>query len=29
MEEVQKFLKECGVFYLATSVENQPYIRPC
>ena len=28
MEEVEKYLKECGVFYLATAVENQPYVRP-
>ena len=28
MEEVQQFLKECGVFYLATLDENQPRVRP-
>ena len=28
MEEVQKFLKECGVYYLATLDGNQPRVRP-
>ena len=28
MEEVQKFLKECGVYYLATIEGNQPRVRP-
>ena len=28
MKEVYDFLKECGVFYLATSVGNQPRVRP-
>lgn len=28
MEEVQKFLKECGVYYLATIDGNQPRVRP-
>ena len=28
MEEVQKFLKECGVYYLATVEGNQPRVRP-
>ena len=28
MEEVQKFLKECGVYYLATIEDNEPRVRP-
>ena len=28
MEEVQKFLKECGVYYLATVDGEKPRIRP-
>lgn len=28
MEEVQKFLKECGVYYLATVDGNEPKVRP-
>ena len=28
MEEVQKFLKECGVYYLATEEGNQARVRP-
>ena len=28
MEEVQQFLKECGVYYLATEEGNQPRVRP-
>ena len=28
MEEVFKFLKKCGVFYLATEEANQPRVRP-
>ena len=28
MEEVQKFLKECGVYYLATIDNNEPKVRP-
>ena len=28
MEEVYKFLKECGVYYLATVDGNQPRVRP-
>lgn len=28
MEEVQKFLKECGVYYLATIDGSQPRVRP-
>lgn len=28
MEEVYKFLKECGVFYLATTDNNKPKVRP-
>lgn len=28
MEEVFKFLKKCGVFYLATEEGNQPRVRP-
>ena len=28
MEEVQKFLKECGVYYLATVDGNEPRVRP-
>ena len=28
MEEVQKFLKECGVYYLATEEGEQPRVRP-
>ena len=28
MEEVQKFLKECGVYYLATAEGDQPRVRP-
>ena len=28
MKEVQDFLKECGVYYLATIDENTPRVRP-
>ena len=28
MKEVQEFLKECGVYYLATVEGNQPRVRP-
>ena len=28
MEEIQKFLKECGVYYLATVEGDQPGVRP-
>lgn len=28
MKEVQKFLKECGVYYLATVEGDQPRVRP-
>ena len=28
MEEVQKFLKECGVYFLATLDNDQPRVRP-
>lgn len=28
MEEVQKFLKECGVYYLATIDNDEPRVRP-
>ena len=28
MEETQKFLKECGVYYIATMDGNQPRVRP-
>ena len=28
MEEVQKFLKECGVYYLATIDGDEPRVRP-
>lgn len=28
MEEIQKFLKECGVYYLATIDNDQPRVRP-
>lgn len=28
MKEVQEFLKECGVYYLATIEGNQPRVRP-
>ena len=28
MEEVQKFLKECGIYYLATMDGDQPRVRP-
>ena len=28
MEEVQKFLKECGVYYLATIDGDKPRVRP-
>ena len=28
MEEVYEFLKNCGVFYLATEEGNQPRVRP-
>ncbi|MBO4245526.1 MAG: pyridoxamine 5'-phosphate oxidase family protein [Bacilli bacterium] len=28
MEEVQKFLKDCGVYYLATVEGDQPRVRP-
>ena len=28
MEEVQEFLKECGIFYIATVEDDQPRVRP-
>lgn len=28
MNEVYNFLKECGVYYLATIENNQPHVRP-
>ena len=28
MEEIQEFLKECGVYYLATVDNDQPRVRP-
>ena len=28
MKEVQEFLKECGIYYLATVEEDQPRVRP-
>ncbi len=28
MEEVQKFLKDCGVYYLATIENDKPRVRP-
>ena len=28
MEEIVKFLKECGVYYLATVEDNKPRVRP-
>ena len=28
MQEVYDFLKECGVYFLSTSVDGQPYVRP-
>ena len=28
MKEVQEFLKECGVYFLATTEGNQPRVRP-
>ena len=28
MKEVQEFLKECGVYYLATTEGDQPRVRP-
>ena len=28
MKEVQEFLKECGVYYLATIEDNKPKVRP-
>ena len=28
MEKALNFLKECGVFYLATAEENKPHVRP-
>ena len=28
MKEVQEFLKNCGVYYLATTEGNQPRVRP-
>ena len=28
MKEVQEFLKECGVYYLATVDNNEPKVRP-
>ena len=28
MEEVQKFLKECGIYYLATIDNDKPRVRP-
>lgn len=28
MKEVQEFLKECGVYYIATMDGNQPRVRP-
>ena len=27
IEKVEKFLKEAGVYYLATTVDNKPYVR--
>ena len=28
MQEVQNYLKECGVFYIATVDQDQPRVRP-
>lgn len=28
MQEVQEFLKKCGIYYLATIEEDQPRVRP-
>ena len=28
MNETLQFLKECGTFYLATSENGQPHVRP-
>ena len=28
MKEIQEFLKECGVYYLATIEDDQPRVRP-
>lgn len=28
MKEVLKYLKDCGIFYLATNEDNQPRVRP-
>ena len=28
MKEVQAFLKECGVFFIATTDGNEPHVRP-
>ena len=28
MKEVQEFLKQCGIYYLATLDGNQPRVRP-
>ncbi|MBQ6285864.1 MAG: pyridoxamine 5'-phosphate oxidase family protein [Bacilli bacterium] len=28
MEDVQKFLKDCGIYYLATIDNNKPKVRP-
>lgn len=28
MEEVEKFLKECGTYYIATIEDNKPRVRP-
>ena len=28
MQEVQNYLKECGVFYIATVDQDQPHVRP-
>ena len=28
MKEIQRFLKECGVYYLATVEGDQPRVRP-
>jgi uncharacterized pyridoxamine 5'-phosphate oxidase family protein len=28
MKEIQEFLKECGVYYLATCIDNEPKVRP-
>ena len=28
MQEIQNYLKECGVFYIATVDQDQPRVRP-